>query len=107
MTFAWIIAATVSVALDRLFSCLESLLYLVLSSAANQYIKIYTLATEGLSCGFEECNQRSKVAIKSEISQAVAQLISAMIMKRMKLVVVYKPRGARVNSVLHVKHRVV
>ncbi len=55
----------------------------------------------------------SKVAIKSGISSlsswfvwgAISQLISVVIMKRMKLVVVYKPRGARMNSVLHVKHK--
>ena len=36
---------------------------------------------------------------------AIAQLISAVIMKRIKLVVVYKPRAVRINSVLHVKYK--
>ena len=40
---------------------------------------------------------------------AIAQQIGVVIIKRMKLVVVYKARGARVNSVLpevlHVKHK--
>ena len=77
------------------------MLYLDLSSTANQCVKIYTLATEGISCGFEECNQRSKVAIKSGIFSL--KLIRLGL--RMKLVVMYKLRGARVNSVLHVKHK--
>ncbi len=34
---------------------------------------------------------------------AIAQQIA--VIKRIKLVVVYKARGARVNSVLHVKHK--
>ncbi len=34
----------------------------------------------------------------------IAQQIAVVIIKRIKLVVVYKARGARVNSVLHVKH---
>ncbi len=36
---------------------------------------------------------------------AIAQQIAVVIIKRIKLVVVYKARGARVNSVLHVKHK--
>ncbi len=100
--------ASTSVIFDRLFGCLEAYY-------ANQYVEIYTLACSrqfSISCGFEECNKRSKVAINhgSLLSSwfvwgAIAQQIAVVIIKRMKLVVVYKARGARANSVLHVKHK--
>ena len=63
------------------------------------------------SCGFEECNKRSKVAIKSWISSLkliplgrdsstdfCCDYKEDVIIKRIKLVVVYKLKGARVNS---------
>ncbi len=54
--------------------------------------------------------QRLQLNIGSLLSSwfvwgAIAQQIAVVIIKRIKLAVVYKARGARVNSVLHVKHK--
>ncbi len=101
------IAASTSVIFDRLFGCLESLLYPV-SKPVRRNLYPSCSRQFSISCGFEECNkfikgQRLQLNLGSLLSSwfdwgAIAQQIAVVIIKRMKLVVVYKARGARVNS---------